>query len=134
MPLGAPPDAPSRALPSRGPGGDGLGGAVGPAFFGAADPRRAAPSHEHGVPSMAKRTKSKPQERGFVLFDVVYEDGSQASNRRVPQEILGGLDGDEPARLLIEEQDEAIAQKSGRPRRAIESLTRSPPREIKLPA
>ena len=83
---------------------------------------------------MAKRTKSKPLERGSVLFDVVYEDGSQASNRRVPMELLGGLDGDEPARQLIEEQDEAIAQKSGRPRRAIQSLTRSPARPATPPA
>jgi hypothetical protein len=32
---------------------------------------------------MSKRTrpKSKPQERGYVLFDVFYEDGSRASNR-----------------------------------------------------
>jgi hypothetical protein len=52
-----------------------------------------------------------------VLFDVVYEDGSQASNRRVSAEVLSGLDGDEPARRVIEEQDEAIAQRSGRPRR-----------------
>ena len=75
---------------------------------------------------MAKRIKSKPQERGFVLFDIVYEDGSRASNRRVPMEILGGLDGDEPARQLIEEQDEAIAQKAGRERRSIQSMTRAP--------
>jgi len=61
-----------------------------------------------------------------VLFDVVYEDGSRASNRRVPMEILGGLDGDESARQLIEEQDEVIAQKSGRPRSPIRSLTRTP--------
>ena len=59
---------------------------------------------------MAKRTKQLPKDRGSVLFDVICEDGSRKSNRRVPIEILGGLDGDEPARLLIEEQDEAIAQ------------------------
>ena len=77
---------------------------------------------------MAKRIKSKPQERGFVLFDIVYEDGSRASNRRVPMEILGGLDGDEPARQLIEEQDEAIAQRAGRERRPIQTMTRTPPK------
>jgi len=77
---------------------------------------------------MAKRTKSKPQERGSVLFDVLYEDESRASNRRVPMEILGGLDGDAPARALIEEQDRTIAEKSGRPLKAIRSLTRSPAR------
>jgi hypothetical protein len=67
--------------------------------------------------SMAKRVKSLPQERGTVLFDVVFEDGSRASNRRVPMEILGGLDGDQLARDLIEQQEAEIAQKAGRPSR-----------------
>lgn len=67
-----------------------------------------------------------------MLFDVVYEDGSRASNRRVPMEILGGLDGDGPARALIEEQDEVIAQRSGRPRSPIQSLTRTPTKPSKL--
>ena len=49
----------------------------------------------------------------FVLFDVVYEDGSQRSNRRVPSTVLGGLDGDTPARTIIEAQDREIAEKSG---------------------
>lgn len=49
----------------------------------------------------------------FVLFDVIYEDGTQRSNRRVPAEALGGLDGDEPARAIIEAQDREIAEKSG---------------------
>lgn len=80
---------------------------------------------------MAKRLKSKPLERGSVLFDVVYEDGSQASNRRVPVEVLGGLDGDLPAHAVIAAQDEVIAQKSGRPQRAIRSLTRSPAPEAR---
>lgn len=61
---------------------------------------------------MAKRIKSRPQERGSVLFDIVFTDGSRASNRRVPAEILGGLDGDEPARQLIAEQEEEIARKA----------------------
>ena len=78
---------------------------------------------------MSKRTRSKPkpQERGYVLFDVVYEDGARASNRRVPVSVLGGLEGDEPARRVIEEQDEVIAAKSGRPRLAVKHLTRSKP-------
>ncbi|TXM68653.1 hypothetical protein FV222_03315 [Methylobacterium sp. WL103] len=80
---------------------------------------------------MSKRTRQRPQERGSVLFDVVYEDGSQASNRRVPMEILGGLDGDDPAREVISAQDEDIAQKSGRPQRTILSLSRSPIPEAK---
>ena len=39
----------------------------------------------------------------FDLFDVIYEDGTQRSNRRVPSAILGGLDGDAPARTVIED-------------------------------
>ena len=74
---------------------------------------------------MAKRVKQLPQDRGFVLFDAIFEDGSRASNRRVPMEILGGLDGDDPARQLIEQQEAEIAQKAGRPPRAIQSLVRA---------
>ena len=71
------------------------------------------------------RKKSKPIESGYALFDVLYEDGSRTSNRRVPRAVLGGLDGDEPARTVIEEQDTAIAEKAGRPRIAIKKITRS---------
>ncbi len=61
----------------------------------------------------------------FALFDVVYEDGSQRSNRKVPLALLGGLDGDEPARTAISEQDSAIAEKSGVAPLQIKSLRRS---------
>ncbi len=71
------------------------------------------------------RKKSKPLEAEFVMFDVVYTDGSRRSNRRVPTALLGGLDGDEPARDAIMEQDRAIAEKSGMPPLEIESIERS---------
>ena len=61
----------------------------------------------------------------FVLFDVIYEDGSQRSNRRVPAAVLGGLDKDEPAKAVIEEQDRDIAEKSGRPPLKIKTIKRS---------
>jgi hypothetical protein len=68
----------------------------------------------------------KPATRAeFALFDVFYEDGSQRSNRRVPIEVLGGLDGDAPARAVIEEQDRLIAEKSGNPALAVKSIRRS---------
>lgn len=68
----------------------------------------------------------KPTARSeFVMFDVVYEDGSQRSNRKVPAELLGGLDGDDPARAEIEAQDQAIAEKSRVPPLAIKSIKRS---------
>ena len=61
----------------------------------------------------------------FVMFDVVYEDGSQRSNRKVPRALLGGLDGDKPAHGFLIEQDREIAQKSGRPLAKIKSISRS---------
>lgn len=70
---------------------------------------------------MARKPTARTE---FVLFDVLYEDGSRRSNRRVPGEILGGLDGDEPARTVIEQQDREIAERSGQPPLRIKSLTR----------
>jgi len=61
----------------------------------------------------------------FTLFDVLYEDGSQRSNRRVPSRILGGPDGDAPARAVIEEQDRLVAEKSGTPALPVKSIYRS---------
>ena len=72
---------------------------------------------------MAKKPGSNPKGE-FAFFNVTYEDGSQRSNRRVPAELLGGLDGDEPARGFIMEQDRDIAEKSGRPPLQIKSLGR----------
>jgi hypothetical protein len=71
---------------------------------------------------MAKKPNTRAE---FVLFDVVYEDGTQRSNRRVPGDILEGLDGDEPARGAIEEQDRVIAERSGVPPTPIQSLRRT---------
>jgi len=68
----------------------------------------------------------KPAARAeFTLFDVIYEDGSRRSNRRVPSELLGGLDGDAPARAFIEEQDRLIAEKSSTPALAVKAIHRS---------
>jgi len=72
---------------------------------------------------MAK--KKQQVANGFVLFDVVYEDGTQTSNRKVPAADLGGLDGDTPARTFIEMQDRKIGEVSGMPRGRIKSIVRS---------
>jgi hypothetical protein len=61
----------------------------------------------------------------FVLFDVIYEDGTQRSNRKVPASALGGLEGDEAARAIIEEQDAEIAEKSGMSRGPIKTIRRA---------
>ena len=61
----------------------------------------------------------------FALFDVIYEDGSRRSNRRVPLSVLGGLDGDEAAKAEIAKQDREIAEKSGRPALTIKAIKRA---------
>ncbi|PWC44834.1 hypothetical protein [Azospirillum sp. TSO22-1] len=71
--------------------------------------------------------KKKPlrADTGFVLFDVLYEDGARTSNRKVPAELVNSLDGDGPIRGFIEEQDRKIAEMSGNPRGPIKSIARS---------
>lgn len=71
---------------------------------------------------MAKKPTARSE---YVMFDVIYEDGSQRSNRKVDAGLLGGLDGDEPAREAIMDQDRAIAEKSGLPPTAIKTIRRS---------
>ena len=73
---------------------------------------------------MAKKPGTNPKGE-FAFFNVFYEDGSQRSNRRVPSELLSGLDGDDPARGFIMEQDREIAEKSGRPRLRSRALSGS---------
>jgi len=69
--------------------------------------------------------RQKPTARAeFAFFDVVYEDGTLTSNRKVPNSVLGGLEGDAPARDVIEAQDREIAERSGRTRSRIKSMSR----------
>jgi hypothetical protein len=72
-----------------------------------------------------QKPTAKPE---HVLFDVLYEDGTMTSNRKVPSSVLGGLEGDAPARAVIEAQDREIAERSGRLRSQIKSLSRAAPR------
>jgi len=60
----------------------------------------------------------------FVLFDVLYEDGTRTSNRKVPGSELVDIDADQLAMTYIEAQDRQISEISGKPRAAIKSLTR----------
>ena len=72
---------------------------------------------------MGRRSAGRRVEE-FILFDVLYEDGSRTSNRKVPGSKLGGIDGDLPVKPYIEAQDRQIAEISGKPRSPIKSLTR----------
>lgn len=69
--------------------------------------------------------RRKPEDgQKFVLVDVVYEDGAQLSNRKVPKSRLSGFDDVTDIRQAIEAQDQEIAEKSRQPRGPIVSVTR----------
>jgi hypothetical protein len=70
----------------------------------------------------------KPKSRvdsSTVLFDIFYEDGGRASNRKVPASEVGGLDGDAPALTWVMAQEQKISELSGKPQREIKKLVRS---------
>lgn len=69
--------------------------------------------------------KKQPGVDGFVLFDVVYEDGTLSSNRKVAMAELDILEPDASALAVIEAQDRKIASMSGRSRSPIKSIGRS---------
>ena len=73
---------------------------------------------------MGRRSAGRRVEE-FVLFDVLYEDGSRTSNRKVPASEVSGVDGDLPAKTYIEGLDRQIARISGKPRSSIKSVTRA---------
>lgn len=65
-------------------------------------------------------------ETGFVLFDIIYQDGTRSSHRKIPASEIGGLDGDTNAKSLIEAQDRKISDMSGVQRGPIKTIVRSP--------
>ena len=72
---------------------------------------------------MAKKAKSTPD--NFVMFDIVYEDGTKSSRRKIN---AAGLSADEVeafARTEIMNQERKIAEMSGKPRGNIKELIRS---------
>lgn len=73
---------------------------------------------------MINKKKNRAAE-SFVLFDIVYQDGTKSSRRKIPATHVGGLDGDEAVAALIEEQDRKIAEMSGVRRSPVKSFVRS---------
>ena len=57
-----------------------------------------------------------------LLFNVVYEDGSQTSNRKILASIVSPFDKDGSIREAFEAQDREIGERSGRPRAAIKDI------------
>ena len=59
-----------------------------------------------------------------VVVNVLYEDGTQSSNRRLPGLELSGYDDDAAIRHAVEAQDQKIAELSGQARGPIKSIQR----------
>jgi hypothetical protein len=83
---------------------------------------------------MARKPGSNPKGE-FVFFDVIYEDGSQRSNRRVPAALAANPKDDTDALRHLTEQDNEIAAKSGRAPLRIRSIRREgakPPKMMRM--
>ena len=72
---------------------------------------------------MAKKTKKL--EDAFVMFDVVYEDGTKSSRRKINAAGLSKDEIEDFARTEIMNQDRKIGEMSGKPRGNIKELARS---------
>ena len=71
--------------------------------------------------------KKKPRiDDSVILFDVIYEDGTRSSRRKVAASDLTDSAGDDHAITLIMAQDREIAKKSGNQRGTIKTIIRSP--------
>jgi hypothetical protein len=83
---------------------------------------------------MPKKPGTNPKGE-FVFFDVIYEDGTQRSNRRVPSALAPDPKNDTDALGFLIEQDREIAEKSGRSPLKIKSILREgakPPKMMKV--
>ncbi len=71
---------------------------------------------------MAKKPTARAE---FVFFNVIYEDGTQKSNRKVPLEVVDDpYDGEGAIRKALEEQDRQISERSGLPPLMISKIVR----------
>lgn len=71
---------------------------------------------------MALNARAKKKANEYSLFDVLYEDGSRTSNRKVPDSELAGTDKDEAVKAYLEAQDRKIAETSGKYRGTITAV------------
>ena len=71
------------------------------------------------------RSQKKPKTDGFILYDVLYDDGSRSSNRKVATADLDSLNVEASAKAILAAQDRIIAEQSGRPRGDIKSISKS---------
>ena len=61
---------------------------------------------------------------GFLFFDVIYEDGTKSSRRKVPAAEIEDM-GEAHAKTAIMDQDRKLKEVSGSTRGPIKSIARS---------
>jgi hypothetical protein len=90
-------------------------------------PRSFGEEGAHLIPGkleLAVARKKQP-DVNFALFDVIYQDGTRSSHRKVPAAEAHEADYEARVKATIEAQDREIAEKSGRPRGPIKSIVKS---------
>jgi hypothetical protein len=60
----------------------------------------------------------------FEIYDVLYEDGTRSSNRKIPVSEIEAADHDRSVKAFILAQDSKIAEASGTQRGPIQSIVR----------
>lgn len=66
--------------------------------------------------------RKKPAEAEFLLFDVLYQDGTRTSNRKVASTELDPFAREESLLAAIGRQDSKIAEMSGNRRGPIKTI------------
>jgi hypothetical protein len=74
--------------------------------------------------AMAK--KQKKIEDSFVFFDVIYEDGTKSSRRKINAAGVDASDVESFAMTEIMNQDRRISEMSGKSRGQVKTLVKSP--------
>lgn len=72
---------------------------------------------------MARRSSASRDE--VQLFNVIYQDGSLSSNRKIATTLIDAFNADASIKTIIEAQDRDIAERSGRARPPIKSIERA---------
>jgi len=74
---------------------------------------------------MALNARTKKKSSDYILFNILYEDGSQTSNRKIPITELTGTNEEQAAKAFIEAQDRKIAESAGVLRGAVKTVSRA---------
>ena len=70
--------------------------------------------------------KKEPTVTGYAMYDVIYQDGTQSSHRKIPLSALQGVGKmEDAAKAVVEAQDRKIAELSGKSRGPIKTIKRS---------